>query len=74
MNTLPFGKHRGQPLSMVPCGYLRWWREHVYFDDEELRTAIQETIDAHEEEKRNRPQGIDPVLLRIALEIEFPTT
>ena len=35
--SLPFGKHKGKPLSLVPLDYLEWLRPKV---DGELRDAI----------------------------------
>jgi hypothetical protein len=42
--TMPFGKHKGQPLSTVPRGYLRWLRANVDIDDW-LQVAVDAILD-----------------------------
>ncbi|TWU27569.1 putative quorum-sensing-regulated virulence factor [Bythopirellula polymerisocia] len=41
---MPFGKHKGKPLSQVPHDYLEWLLAKNKTVDTELRSAIQDTL------------------------------
>lgn len=49
MKTMPFGKHKGQPLAEVPTTYLRWL---AGLDDlrEPLRSAVHAELDRREDD------------------------
>lgn len=40
--TMPWGKHRGQPIDSLPRGYLRWLAERC--EDEEICEAADEEL------------------------------
>lgn len=40
---MPFGKHRGKPITQVPAGYLMWMLENIA----DLRPATRAAIEAH---------------------------
>ncbi len=42
--TLPFGKHRGKPVSQVPNDYLRWLLETARDLNDDLRTAVESRL------------------------------
>ena len=42
--TMPFGKHRGEPLELIPHNYLRWVLRACQNISNDLREAIHATI------------------------------
>lgn len=42
--TLPFGKFRGEPLALIPLGYLGWCLEEARNLDDDLRDALQAEV------------------------------
>ena len=44
MSTMPFGKHRGEPLRSLPDDYLQWLARSVELR-EPLRSAVYDEID-----------------------------
>jgi hypothetical protein len=38
---MPFGKHRGQPVSSLPISYLLWLWQNVEIKSPELRDAVE---------------------------------
>jgi uncharacterized protein (DUF3820 family) len=49
MRTLPFGKHKGEPLDEVPKDYLIWIVDKLY--SKELVKEVLEIINANEREE-----------------------
>lgn len=52
MNTMPFGKFKGTPLSQVPIWYL-WWLNGKYLQDP-LKNALGDELERRENTKRRR--------------------
>jgi hypothetical protein len=50
--TLPFGRHRGEPLDTVPSGYLRWLLQECRSLSSGLRSAVAGELQA---------RGVSPV-------------
>lgn len=38
LKTMPFGKHKGQPISEVPAGWVRWYRQQDEQDQDIVDT------------------------------------
>lgn len=51
-NAMPFGKHKGTPLTEVPIGYLRWCLENL-----KLKGAIKRQIIARVTGKPAAPEA-----------------
>jgi hypothetical protein len=58
---MPFGKHKGKPLSEVPEDYL-WWclRNFDWSDGDHLRKAICDRLGLDEDGNREQPSRPDP--------------
>lgn len=56
-DPMPFGKHKGVPMSDVPAGYLHWLWANGKKEDKRCKVAdyIRRNIDAL---KREYPDGI----------------
>jgi|SRR5579871_626496 len=52
---MPFGKYRGEPLSEIPTGYLRWVLDTCELRSEDLRDAIEEELESREASRREAP-------------------
>jgi hypothetical protein len=52
MTTMPFGKHKGTPLSELPIDYI-WWLNGKDIRDP-LRSALDAEIERRENKKRKR--------------------
>jgi hypothetical protein len=52
MNTMPFGKHKGTPLSELPIDYI-WWLNGKDIRDP-LRSALDAEIERRDNKKRKR--------------------
>lgn len=44
MNTMPFGKHRGKPLDLLPDDYLQWLVANIRLR-EPLGSAVRDEIE-----------------------------
>ena len=44
MKTMPFGRHKGKPLSALPHDYLAWLHEQIELR-EPLRSAVAREVD-----------------------------
>ena len=62
--SLPFGKHRGKPLSAVPTGYLRWLQR-----SEDLESWLLGEVEA--ELARRGVRAVDAVLVLHHIEEEI---
>jgi exodeoxyribonuclease X len=52
MTNMPFGKHKGQPLSEVPIDYI-WWLNDKNLRDP-LRSALNAELERRDSKKRKR--------------------
>ena len=58
-HTMPFGKHKNQPISQVPASYLTWILSSCETADEDLRFYIQQELEARDKsgsEQKNSNQ------------------
>lgn len=46
--TMPFGKHRGEPVDQVPVDYLQWCLENMDIRSDRLREAIRQQVEGGE--------------------------
>ncbi len=48
---MPFGKHKGQPLSSIDIGYLQW--AVATFDDGSLKVQIENELESRSQRQLN---------------------
>ena len=58
--TMPFGKHRGEPLGDIPLDYLDWVLENCELRSERLREAIEEEVERRSHGQHDSPPRPGP--------------
>ncbi len=57
---MPFGRHKGRPISSIPTNYLVWLVENVVFDSEALRAAVEAELSERYRSRRKTPPTAPP--------------
>lgn len=66
-SKMPFGKHKGKPMTEVPTDYLEWMLRE--FEDSPIRTAAKKEIATRNRAERRARRRTAPVVYKTKLDV-----